>query len=108
MGDVSGIELPKMGLDEKQLMEEKQMAKYAQSAEFKRVVEHFQERIKFYQTYLPDGRPIATAPQEDLEKMWVIANIVIAEFNQVIDMYKYALEAVQDEKVLSSWKGFFY
>lgn len=100
IGDNFGVDLPQAQIPKEDLIEEKKMARYSKTAEFKRIQDHFKERIDFYQKYLPDGRPIATVPKEDLESMWIAANVVIAEFNQVINMYEIASEAVNE--VLSS------
>lgn len=97
IGDSSGVDLPEMTPDTNLLVEEKKMAKYRKTAEFKRITDHFKQRIEFYQSYLPDGRPIAT--QAPSPEQWVVANAIIAEFNQVINMFDEAKEAVD---VLSS------
>lgn len=97
VGDTGmGIDLPEAKLDDKELVEEKKMAKYSKTAEFKRIQDHFEERKKFYQRYLPDGRPVAAVPKKDLEAMWIAANVIIAEFEQVMNMYENA-KAVVDE-----------
>lgn len=95
IGDAQGIDLPQAQLDENELIEEKKMAKYSKTAEFKRVQDHFKEKIEFYQRYMPDGRPVALVPKKELEGMWIAANVVIAEFNAVINMYEQATEAVE-------------
>lgn len=100
IGDSTGTDLPKMEVDEKQLMEEKRMAQYAKSPEFQKIKAHFEDRIKFYQTYLPDGRPIATIPKTDLEGSWIIANCIIGELNTILDVYSQVTQAVEDAKVL--------
>lgn len=87
-----------MEASEDLLVEEKKMAKYSRSAEFKRIQEHFNERIKFYQSKLPDGRDIGVGQLPTPEE-WVIANAIIAEFNLVIDMYERAAEAVKEANV---------
>lgn len=98
IGDSTGVELPQMEASEDLLVEEKKMAKYSRSAEFKRIQEHFNERIKFYQSKLPDGRDIGVGQLPTPEE-WVIANAIIAEFNLVIDMYERAAEAVKEANV---------
>jgi hypothetical protein len=96
IGDSTGTDLPKMEVDEKQLMEEKRMAQYAKSPEFQKIKLHFEERIKFYQNYLPDGRPIVGASQTDREGAWVIANAIIAELNAILGTYAQVTEAVEN------------
>ena len=98
IGDSTGTDLPKAQVDEKQLNEEKRMANYAKSPEFQKIKEHFETRIKFYQTYLPNGRPIAAAPKGDLEGMWMVSNLVIAELNTILSTYAQVTEAVENAK----------
>lgn len=85
-----GTELPQMQVDADQLTEEKSMAKYAKSGEFQRIREHFNERVVFYQSFLPDGRPVAEATLED----WKVANRIIAELNFIMAQYDNAKETL--------------
>lgn len=94
IGDLTGLDLPQAKPDIVNLAEEKNMARYSKTSEFKRVQDHFNERIKFYQSYHPDGRDIRDG-QIPTPEEWVIANTVIAEFRLVIDMYERASEAVE-------------
>lgn len=98
IGDITGVELPQMEVDEKELTEEKKMARYSKSAEFKRIEQHFKERIEFYQRYLPDGRPVSSVPAKELESMWIAANTIIGELQTVLDSYEIAKEAVDASK----------
>lgn len=98
----TGINLPQAQPDERDLAEEKKMAKYSKTAEFKRIQDHFKERTEFYQKYLPDGRPIATIAGQDLEIYWKVANLVIAEFDGVINLFENAQKVVDDERLQSS------
>lgn len=97
IGDSFGTDLPQAVLPEQDLNEEKKKARFSKSAEFKRLKAQIEERIKFYQTYLPDGRPIGTMDPKELGTMWVASNLVIAEFKAIIDEYELAAEAVKDE-----------
>lgn len=97
MGDDTGIDLPQMQIDENTLVHEKKMAKYSKTAEFKRIQEWCEERIRFYQTKLPNGAEIGldVAPSgED----WRVANRVIGELKALINMYEIAQDAVDNEK----------
>lgn len=97
MGDMlTGIDLPEAELDQESLVEEKKMAKYSKTKEFKRIQEHFEERTKFYQRYLPDGRPVVAVSAKELGEMWLAANVIIAEFQQVISLYENAKAAVDE------------
>lgn len=79
-----------------ELKEEKQMAKFAKTQEFKRLKEHFQGRIDYYQQYLPDGRLLTEVSKEERQDMWVVANVIIAEYKLVIATYEQAAEIVKD------------
>ena len=96
IGDAMGTELPEAVPDEAMLTEEKKMARYSKTAEFKRIEQHFKERIEFYQKFLPDGRPIAQVPAKDLEGMWIAANTIIGELSGVLDSYQTAAEVVNE------------
>lgn len=96
IGDAQSIDLPQAQLDETGLNEERRMAKYSKTDEFKRIQKHFEERIKFYQTYLPDGRPVVNVPVNELGNKWLIANAIITEFEAVINIYEQATAAVEE------------
>lgn len=93
LGDGTGVDLPQATPDENALNEEKKLAKYSKTAEFKRIQDYFQDRILFYQKFLPDGRPIATA-QPSLED-WRVANLLITEFQAIINLYENAAVVVE-------------
>ena len=98
IGDAQGIDLPQMEQDDKFLVEEKKMAKYSRSAEFKKIKEHFEAKTAYYQQFLPGNVPPEMVPEEERAKYWAIANILIKEFQEVINMYENASEAVKDAK----------
>lgn len=92
IGDISATELPQSEIAEDLLIEEKRMARYSKSKEFKILKDYIEGRIKFYQTCLPDGRPVGAVPQKDLDGQWIIANTVIAEFQGILNDYERAAE----------------
>ena len=93
IGNNSGIDLPLTQVDTQVLDEEKKMAKFSKTEEFKRLKEHLDERITFYQTFLPDGRPLnADVKAEN----WVIANAIIGELKGIIMAYEQANQVVKD------------
>lgn len=97
IGDIQSTELPQapVAQQEEAITELKKKAKYSRSKEFAELKEHMEARIKFYQNFLPNGIPIATLPQKDASQHWPLANIVIAELQQVIDMYQNADEELK-------------
>ncbi len=96
IGDNYGIDLPSAQVDTNELNEEKQMARFSKSKEFKKLKEIMQSRIDFYQKALPDGRPISSVDTAERAQMWVIANAVIGEFNMILAAYEDANEVVKN------------
>lgn len=94
MGDMTGVELPQMQVNEDTLVEEKKMAKYSRSAEFGRIKEWCEGRINFYQTYLPNGAEVGLDVAPSAED-WRVANRVIGEFKALMNSYEIANEAVK-------------
>lgn len=103
----SPTQLPQPQIDDSQLKELQRTAKFARSNEYKELKAHYQARIDFYQKYLPDGRPVATAGAqagngienmslEELGKMWLAANVIISEFNSIMNIYEQAAQYVKD------------
>lgn len=97
IGDMSATELPESPLLDRQaaIDELKRKAKYSRSTEFKELSEKMQERITYYQSFLPGGVPVEQVSEEERGKYWAVANIVIRELQAVIDMYQSAQEQVK-------------
>lgn len=93
IGNNSGIDLPLTQIDERLLDDERKMAKFSKTDEFKRLKEHLDERINFYQTFLPDGRPLNSDVKAE---NWVIANAIIGELKGIILAYEQANQVVKD------------
>lgn len=97
IGDAYPTELPVTDVPTQDLTEEKKMAKFSKTAEFKRLKSHIQERIDFYQKFLPNGTSVLEADTvEELGQKWLVANAIVTEFNAIIDAYELANEAVKD------------
>lgn len=96
VGDDSVTELPETTIDENQLVDEQKAAKFSKTAEFKKLKEHLEDRIEFYQKYLPDGRAVVEEPAAELGNKWMIANAIIGEFTAVIAAYEEAAKVVQE------------
>lgn len=95
MGEATGIDLPQAEVEDTTLREEKKLAKYSRTAEFKRIQAHCEERIAFYQTQLPNGAEIGLEVVPSVED-WRVANRVIGEFKLLMNIYETAAEAVKD------------
>jgi hypothetical protein len=90
MGDLSQMtSLPEktQSHQEEAVAEIKRKAKYSRSKEFQDLRNMMESRIEFYKQFLPDGTPIALGTEKQIARNWPIANIVIAELSQVIEMY---------------------
>ena len=95
--DLSTVDIPETKIPEEVLQEERKMAKYSRTAEYKRFAEFMEDRIKFYQSFLPNGTPLRDAdPKVDLGQQWRVANTVIAEFRGVLNAYQQSKEIVED------------
>ena len=101
MGDLDEpVNLPETTVPDEVLLEEQKLAKYSKTAEFKRLREFMEARIKFYQNYLPDGRPIkdVNLPNDVMATNWKAASIVVSEFTNILSEYDQAAEVVKDAK----------
>lgn len=94
VGDATGTELPQAMPNDDAKNELRKKAKYSRSKEFQELKAHMEVRIEFYQKFLPNGEPVAT--QKDPAQHWKLANIIIAELQQVIDMYENANEMLKE------------
>lgn len=97
MGDSQAIELPQAQINEEDIKEERRKAKYAKSKDYQELKGRADARKKFYQTYLPDGRPLTGKESlEELGKMWMVANAVIAEIDLVFTDYETIANVVEE------------
>ena len=73
------------------------MAKFSKTAEFKRLKTHMEERIAYYQTFLPSGKSVLEA--EDVTKLgqnWLVAQAIVTELQAIIEAYEMANEVVKN------------
>lgn len=94
IGDITGADLPEMVIDEKELTDEKKMARYSKTAEFKRIQEWCQLKIAQHQSYLPGNIPITAISDEERGKYWAVADMVITDLTELMNMYEIAAEVV--------------
>jgi hypothetical protein len=97
IGDESGIDLPQKPVDEQALGELRNKAKYSRSKEYLELKAKAQVRIDFYKSFLPDGRPVATASKAERADAWGFANLLIAEFQQLFGEHENAEQILKDE-----------
>lgn len=98
IGDEFGIDIPETVVDDVELVAEKKAARYSRTREYKRLKEHFESRIVFYQGHLPNGEDVTTSTPS-LED-WRVANAIIKEFNTVINFYETSSDIVKDAENL--------
>lgn len=91
-----GTNIPQTDVSDEALKLEKNLAKFSKSKEFEALRNHFEERIKYYQQTLPDGRNMEDRTRIPTPEEWVIANTVIAEFKAVLDTYDNAAQVVKE------------
>jgi hypothetical protein len=97
VGDSFGTDLPTTQVDNNSLLEEQKMARFSKTTEYKRLKEHLEERISFYQSYLPSGDAITLKQDTNqLGQNWLVANAIIAEFQAVLLAYENAKEVVKN------------
>lgn len=100
IGDAMGTELPQAVLPEQGLQEERAMARFSKTKEFKRLKVHLEERIAFFEKMLPTG----VAPEQvektnaQLGEDWRVANLVIAELKGIISAYELAKDIVSGKQ----------
>lgn len=97
IGDAHVTELPETNVQEEHLAEEKKMARYSKTAEFKRIEDYMKGRIEFWKLRQPDGTPmVLKAISQETVNDWYIANHIIAEFQSFLNEFENARQAVED------------
>ena len=96
IGDSTGVDLPEMVPDDTALKELRNKAKYSRSKEYKELKTLADTRIEFYQKFLPNGQPVGTTTRAELQFKWELANMLIAEFNQLFSEYEGAEELLKE------------
>lgn len=97
IGDAYPTELPVTNVPEQDLTEERKMAKFSKTAEFKRLKTHIEQRMDFYRAFLPNGQSVLEADNvTELGQKWLAANAIITELQAIIDAYEMANEAIKD------------
>lgn len=97
IGDLD-TQLPQTEVNEQSLEEEKKLAQYSKTAEYRRLKQFLEDRISYYQHFLPGSTARlkdTSIREEDLPMYWKIADTVIGEFQNIIDQYEQAREAVE-------------
>lgn len=102
VGDNDSItNLPETQVPEAALTEEKKMAKYSRSAEYQRLKEFLEARVKFYQRYYPNGQQVQDLPAEERAAYWQAACIITKELEGILEAYEQARIAVDDNATRS-------
>lgn len=100
MGDSNmGIDLPQVVPNNKELLPEKQMANYAKTEGFKTVQDWCRLKIAYHQSFLPGNMPVTAVPEEERGKYWAVADLVIADLYELMNMYENAVEVVENASI---------
>lgn len=99
IGDAEfGVDIPQTVVPEQDLTEERNAAKFSKTREYKRLKEHLERRIAYYQAFLPNGASVLEPKKSMIElgMSWTVASSIIAELKAIIDAYERAGETVAD------------
>lgn len=94
----SPFNVPEVQVPEEALVEEKKMAKYSRTEEFRRLEGFINERIAYFQRYFPSGQRVQDIPAEERAAYWQAACIVVTEFQGILDSYEAARQTVKDNE----------
>lgn len=99
MGDMDeSMNVPESVVPMETLVEEKNKAKYSKTKEFKEIRQYWEDRIKFFESYLPAGLETRwQVPSDDIAQQWVLANNIIAEVRAFLRQYDDAVEVVSND-----------
>lgn len=97
IGDSFGTDLPEIPPDDTGKQELANKVKYSRSKEYKELKAKADERIEFYKKFLPSGQLVGTTSKEELARKWELANILIAEFDQLFGEHENAEALFKEE-----------
>jgi hypothetical protein len=101
IGDSGAVELPQTEVNDEAITELRKRARFSKTKEFKELRDALDERIVFYQTFLPNGNLTSQASKQQAAENWRLANIVISELQAVKNAYDGSIELLKelDEQV---------
>lgn len=95
-----GTDIPQTQAPEPDLTAERHMARFSQTKEFQKLKEFVESRISFYKQFAPGSAqdPVAYRNLPNDERGWrtLVADILIEEFNALINAYELAGNIVND------------
>lgn len=97
IGDSMGTDLPQMQEDDTAKKELASKVKYSRTKEYKDLKAKADERIEFYKKFLPNGQLVGTASREEMARKWELANLLIAEFDQLFSEHENAEALFKEE-----------
>lgn len=95
-GDNFGTDIPETEALPDELAIEKNMAKFSQTKEYQKLKDYLEQRIEFFQHFLPEGKEVRWTVPAEAGLKWVVATNIINEFKAVLNSYENAQEAVKD------------
>jgi hypothetical protein len=99
IGEEYGTDLPQTEVPERDLTTERNAAKFSKSKEFQVLKDHLNQRIDYYQKFLPNGEAVLeqkNVTHAELGQRWMTANAVITEFRSIISAYEQAAQVVKE------------
>lgn len=100
MGDNFGTELPETKVPEDDLSREQSMARFSKTTEFKALKVAIEERITYFQQYVPGGNGTAIAvdqlPNDERGWRWLASDMIIKELKGIIGAYEQANEVLKN------------
>lgn len=75
--------------------DEQVLAQLAQTEGWKKVTDYVKSRVEFYQNYLPSGKPLAEATEQELIIGWKTAVNIIQEFDNLTGQVEAAKNAIK-------------
>lgn len=98
LGDQGLDELPQTQVPQDTLQRERAMAQFSKTAEFRALKEAIENRVAFYQNYMPGTQDVKIVQLTNEERgyMWLAASVIIEEFRSILLAYEQANLAVSE------------
>lgn len=97
-----GLDLPETQPDEADISQERAMARFSKTAEFKALKATIEQRITYFKRYMPSSRhdDLAFRDMPNEERGWraLAADVIIEELTNIISAYEMANEVVRDDQ----------
>lgn len=96
-GDTSITDMPQTQVDDTAFLELQKTARFSKTAEYKELKKYLEDKITYWQSFLPGNVVPEHVPDEERGKYWAVSNIVVKELRAILNVYEGAAEQVKDE-----------